>query len=64
MFKMKYFINKMQVTYYCNKWGGLMVGVFDSILKVKGSNLTSGVCIVNSGKLIEYFSIQFLKVGV
>jgi hypothetical protein len=34
-----------------------MVGVFASILKVKDSNLTSGVCMVNSGKLTEYFSI-------
>jgi hypothetical protein len=26
-----------------SKWGGLMVGMFASILKVKGSNLISGV---------------------
>jgi hypothetical protein len=33
------------VTYYHNKWGGLMVRVFASIPKVKGSNLVSGdVC--------------------
>jgi hypothetical protein len=25
-----------------------MVGVFTSILKVKGSNLTNGVCVVNN----------------
>jgi hypothetical protein len=31
-----------------------MVGVFASILKVKGSNLTNGVFVVNNGKLIEY----------
>jgi hypothetical protein len=31
-----------------------MVGVFASILKVKGSNFTSGVCMVNNVKLIEY----------
>jgi len=31
-----------------------MVRVFTFILKVKGSNLTSGVWVVNSGKLIEY----------
>jgi hypothetical protein len=34
-----------------------MVTMFASILEVKGSNLTSGVCVVNSGKLIEYFPI-------
>jgi hypothetical protein len=31
-----------------------MVRLFVIILKVKGSNLTSGVCMVNNGKLIEY----------
>jgi len=31
------------LTYYHNKWGGLMVRVFASIPKVKGSNLMSGV---------------------
>jgi hypothetical protein len=40
---MKYLINKMYVTHYHNKWGGLMVGVFAFILKVKGSNFMSGV---------------------
>jgi hypothetical protein len=40
MFKMKYFIN---VTYYHNKWGGSIIRVFASILKVKGSNFMSGV---------------------
>jgi hypothetical protein len=34
-----------------------MVGVFVSNLKVKGSNFTSDVCVVNNGKLNEYFSI-------
>jgi hypothetical protein len=60
MFKMKSLINKMQ----CNilsQWGGLMVGVFAFILKVKGSNLTSGVFVVNNGKLIEYSLIWFLN---
>jgi hypothetical protein len=54
MFKMKYLINRMQFNFYDNKWGGLMVGVCTSILKVKGSNFTSGVCVVNNGKLIQY----------
>jgi hypothetical protein len=32
-----------------------MVGVFTSILKVKGSNLTNGVFVVNNGKLTKHF---------
>ncbi len=54
MFKMKYLINKMQCTNYHDNCGGLMVGVFAFILKVKGSNLTNGVFVVNSDKLTEY----------
>jgi len=42
------------VTHYNNECGGLMVGVFVYILEVKGSNLTNGVFVVNSGKLIKY----------
>jgi hypothetical protein len=34
-----------------------MVGVFASIWKIKGLNFTNGVCVVNIGKLIEYYSI-------
>jgi hypothetical protein len=34
-----------------------MVGVFVSILKVKGSNVASGVCMVNNCKLTKYFPI-------
>jgi len=34
-----------------------MVGVFASILKVKGSNLTSSVCMDNNGKLTEWVFI-------
>jgi hypothetical protein len=41
-----------------------MVGVFASILEVKGSNLTNGVDVINNGKLIECFPMQFPKVGV
>ncbi len=42
---MKYLITKCNITYYQNKWGGLMVRVFASIPKVKGSNLMNGdVC--------------------
>jgi hypothetical protein len=32
-----------------------MVGVFASILEVKGSNFTNGVFVVNNGKLTKYF---------
>jgi len=31
------------------------LGVFAYIVKVKGSNLTNGVFVINSDKLIEYF---------
>jgi hypothetical protein len=34
--------------------GGLMVGVFASILKVKGSNLKNVVFMVNTEKLTKY----------
>jgi len=34
-----------------------MIGVFAFILKIKESNLTRGVCVVNSDKLMEYFPI-------
>ncbi len=40
---MKYLINKINVTYYHNKWGGLIVMVFVFNPKVKGSNFISGV---------------------
>jgi len=43
------------MTHYRNKCDDLMVRVFASILKVKGSNLKNGVFMVNGGKLIEYF---------
>jgi len=54
MFKMKYLMNRMNVTHYNNKCFGLMVGVFASIPEVKGSNPTNGVFVVNSGKLTKY----------
>jgi hypothetical protein len=52
---MKHLINKCNVTHFHNKCDGLMVGVFTSILKVKGSNFTNGVFLVNNDKLIKYF---------
>jgi hypothetical protein len=32
-----------------------MVGVFASILEIKGSNFTNDVFMVNNGKLTEYY---------
>jgi hypothetical protein len=40
---------------YHNNYGGLMVKVFVCILKVKGSNLTNGVFVINNSKLTECF---------
>jgi hypothetical protein len=48
---------KCNLTYYHNKWGGLMVRVFASILKVKGSNLMIGVICGNIGNLTEHSPI-------
>jgi hypothetical protein len=53
MFKMKYLINRINVTHYHNKCGGLLLGVFTFILDVKGSNFTNDVFMVNSGKLTK-----------
>ncbi len=55
MFKMKYMIIKCNITHYHNKCGGLMVETFASILKVKRSNFTNDVFVVNNGKLTKYF---------
>jgi hypothetical protein len=55
MFRMKYLINRMQCNTLSQKFGGLMVGLFASILKVKGWNFTNRVFVINSGKLTEYF---------
>jgi len=55
MFTVKYLITKMQCNISSQQMSGLMVGVFASILKVNKLNLTSGVWVVNNGKLTEYF---------
>jgi len=44
------YINK----YLYNKWGGLVVKEFNSILGVQGSNFTNDIVAVNNGILIEY----------
>jgi hypothetical protein len=41
--------------------GGLMVGVFASILKVKGSNFTNGVIMVNNGGLTKILLCSSIK---
>ncbi len=52
MFKLKYLMNRMQCdTLLQQVWWLHGKGVF---LKVKGSNLTNGVFVVNSGKVTEY----------
>ncbi len=40
---------------------GLMAWVFAYILKVKESNVTNGVFVINSGKLIKKNLCNFLK---
>jgi hypothetical protein len=54
MFKMKYLINRMQVNTLSQQVWWPNGKVFTSILMVNESNLTIGVFVVNSGKLIEY----------
>ncbi len=50
---MKYLINIMQCNILSQQVGWLDGRVFFSILKVKGSNLTSDMCVVNNGKLTK-----------
>jgi hypothetical protein len=57
MFKMKYLINRMQCNILSQQMGWLDVRVFVSIIKIKGSNLSNGVYVANSGELIEYSPI-------
>jgi len=63
MSKMKYLINRMQCNTLSQQVWRLDSRVFASILKVKGSNFTNGVFVVNIGKLTEYFPMSFLRVG-
>ncbi len=52
---------------YCNilnKWGGLMVKVYVSIPKVKGSNLMSGVVCGQQWYVDWIFSYQIIRIGV
>jgi hypothetical protein len=54
---MKYLINRMQCNILSQQMGWLDVRVFVSIIKIKGSNLSNGVYVANSGELIEYSPI-------
>jgi hypothetical protein len=57
---MKYLIS---VTYYHNKWGGLMVRVLAFILKVKGLNLMGGVVCGQQWYVDRIFSYRILRIG-
>jgi hypothetical protein len=46
--------------HYHNKCGGLMVRVFAFILKVKRSNFTNDVFMVNSGESTKYTNGVFM----
>ncbi len=50
------------VTYYHNKWGGLMVKVFAFIPKVKGSNLMNGVVCGQQWYVDWIFSNRIFKI--
>jgi hypothetical protein len=60
---MKYLIIKCNVTYYHNKWGGLMERVFASIPKVKGSNLMNGVVCGQQWCVDQIFSCRIPRIG-
>jgi hypothetical protein len=63
MFRMKYLKKKCNVIYYHNKWGGLMVRMFASIPKVKGSNLTSGVVCDQQWYVDQIFFYLILRIS-
>jgi hypothetical protein len=56
-------INICNVTYYHNKWGGLMVRVFVSIPKFKGSNLMSGAVCGQQWYVDQIFSYRIPRIG-
>jgi hypothetical protein len=51
------------VTYSNNKWGGLMVKVFVSIPKVKGSNLMNGVVCGQQWYVDQIFSYRMFRIS-
>ncbi len=54
---MKYSINRMQCNILSQQMGWLNGKGVCFILKVKALNFTSGVCMVNNGKLTKYSPI-------
>jgi hypothetical protein len=63
MLKMKYLRIECNVPYYHNKWGGLMVKMFASISKVKGSKLMGGVVCGQQWYVGGIFSYRIPKIG-
>jgi hypothetical protein len=57
------FDKECHVTYYHNKWGGLMVRVFASIPKVKGSNFINGVVCGQQWYVDQIFSYLIPRRG-
>ncbi len=57
------FDKKFYITYYHNKWGGLMVRVFASIPKIKGSNFMSDVVCDQQWYVDQIFSYLIIKIG-
>jgi hypothetical protein len=51
------------VTCYHNEWGDLMVSVFASNLKVKGSNLINGVVCGQQWYVDGIFPYQIFRIG-
>jgi hypothetical protein len=63
MFKMKYSINTMQCNILSQQVGWLDGRGVCFHPKVKGSNLTIGVCMVNNGKFIKCSFVLFSKIS-
>jgi hypothetical protein len=57
IFLMKYLINRMQCNILSQQMGWLNGKGVCFILKVKALNFTTGVCMVNNGKLTKYSPI-------
>ncbi len=61
---MKYLINRMECNILSQQVGWLMVRVFASNPKVKGSNFMGGVVCGQQWYVDQIFSYQILKIGV
>jgi len=59
-----YGLNKINIILLYNKWNGLVVKEFNSILGVQGSNFTNDIVAVNDRILTKYsIPIKSLKLG-